>query len=254
MAPVSTLPRIGTAGWSVPVSCRHLFPDDGAVLEKYAAHFNAVEINTSFYRPHRRATYEKWASQVPEGFAFSVKLPREITHVRRLQASGDLVSRFAGEVAGLGPKLGAILVQLPPSLAFQPHDAGQVFHQLRHVSSAPIVCEPRHPSWFSDTAGQFLMAHHVARVAADPAPVAAAAEPGGSGGIAYFRLHGSPRMYYSDYSAEDLEGYSQRLEKLLQAGRGAWCIFDNTAVFAAMPNAMSLMALCGGGARQAGGP
>lgn len=251
MAAGAKVPRIGTASWSIPARCRHLFPGEGAVLEKYATHFNAVEINTSFYRPHRRATYEKWASQVPEGFSFSVKLPREITHVRQLQASDDLVSSFAAEVAGLGSKLGAILVQLPPSLGFQEQDAEQLFQQLQHNTSAPIVCEPRHPSWFSRTAERFLKVHRVARVAADPAPVPEASEPGGSDAIAYLRLHGSPRMYYSAYSAKDLEGYSQRLEWLLRAGREVWCVFDNTAAFAAMPNAMSLIEVLRNPARNA---
>lgn len=251
MAVGAKLPRIGTAGWSIPASCRDLFSGSGAVLERYASHFNAVEINSSFYRPHRRATYEKWASLVPEGFSFSVKLPREITHVRRLQACGDLVSRFGDEVAGLGAKLGVILVQLPPSLAFDRQDGEQVFVQLRKVSNAPIVCEPRHASWFSITAERLLALHDVARVAADPAPAPEAAEPGGSSGIAYFRLHGSPRMYYSNYSADDLESYSQRLAGLLRAGREAWCIFDNTAAFAAMPDAMSLMKIFEDPARKA---
>lgn len=251
MAVGARFPRIGTAGWSIPASCRDLFSGSGAVLERYATHFNAVEINSSFYRPHRRSTYEKWASQVPEGFSFSVKLPREITHVRRLQACGDLVLRFGDEVAGLGPKLGVILVQLPPSLALDRQDAEQVFVQLRKVSNAPIVCEPRHASWFSKSSEGLLALHDVARVAADPAPAPGAAEPGGSGNIAYFRLHGSPRMYYSNYSAADLEAWSQRLEGPLRAGREAWCIFDNTAAFAAMPNAMSLMTIFGSPAMQA---
>ena len=91
----------------------------GSHLERYGAILNAVEINSSFYRPHRTATYERWAASVPEDFRFAVKVPKAITHERRLKDVGDLLDRFLSEVSGLGPKLGPLLVQLPPSLSFQ---------------------------------------------------------------------------------------------------------------------------------------
>src|SRR5689334_3087872 len=114
----ATMIRIGTAGWSVPTRYRANFPASGSQLEKYATQLTAAEINSSFYRPHRRTTYERWAASVPDNFRFAVKIPKAITHERRLRDAGELLNRFLSEVAGLGPKLGPLLVQLPPSLAY----------------------------------------------------------------------------------------------------------------------------------------
>src|SRR5918995_5885915 len=104
---------------------------DGSHLERYAAVFNAVEINTSFYRPHRTATYQRWAASVPEDFRFAVKVPKTITHERRLKDADELLDRFLSEVGGLGPKLGPLLLQMPPSLSFQSGIADTFLSGLR---------------------------------------------------------------------------------------------------------------------------
>ncbi len=110
---------IGCAGWSLPKAYAGEFPAEGTHLQRYAQRLSCVEINSSFYRPHRTSTYERWAGSTPDGFRFAVKAPKEITHVRRLLAAEAPLEKFLGEVAGLGSKLGALLVQLPPSLAFE---------------------------------------------------------------------------------------------------------------------------------------
>lgn len=153
-----------------------------------------MEINSSFYRPHRTGTYERWAASVPEEFRFAVKIPKAITHERRLKEAGDLLDRFLLEVAGLGPRLGPLLVQLPPSLAFQDSVADRFLADLRSRIAGSIVCEPRHASWFTPDVDGLLGELRVARVAADPAPVAGAGEPGGWRSLSYYRLHGSPRI------------------------------------------------------------
>src|SRR3712207_233027 len=98
--PPSSPARIGTAGRSIPKEHAAPFPATGSHLERYARTLNAVEINLSFYRPHRTATYERWAALVPEEFRFGVKIPKAITHERRLKNAGDLLDRFLLEVAG----------------------------------------------------------------------------------------------------------------------------------------------------------
>src|ERR1700722_10325672 len=104
---MSTLPlRIGTAGWNVPSRYAERMPRNGSHLERYASQLNAVEINTSFYRPHRRKTYERWARSTSPNFSFSVKMPRAITHDLRLANCDTLLDRFLAEVTGLGEKLG----------------------------------------------------------------------------------------------------------------------------------------------------
>ena len=235
--------RIGTAGWSIPLRDAEAFPAEGSSLERYAARFACAEINSSFHRSHRPGTYERWAASVPEDFRFSAKLSKTITHKQRLLDSGELVKAFVAEVAGLGPKLAVILVQLPPSLAFDPEIAAQFFDLLLGETGAALVCEPRHPSWFEDEAGALLAERRVARVAADPAKLPAAAVPGGWPGLAYYRLHGSPVPYRSSYEPERLQAYAEAMAADLEQGREVWCIFDNTASSAATGNALDLMRL-----------
>ena len=86
---------VGTAGWSLPREAQPHFPAEGTHLTRYAARLPAAEINSSFYRPHRPATYAKWAASVPPGFRFAVKVPRVITHERRLADAGTLAAHFA---------------------------------------------------------------------------------------------------------------------------------------------------------------
>lgn len=172
-------PYIGCAGWALARALQDEFPEGASHLARYAAVFSAVEINSSFYRPHRRSTYERWAASVPDGFRFAAKLPRTITHERRLTACETLLQTFLDEVGGLGDKLGALLIQLPPTLAFDPSRAGTFLQAFRNLYGGGLCLEPRHPSWFIATADQLLSASRVARVAADPAVIPDAASPGG---------------------------------------------------------------------------
>ena len=230
--------RIGTAGWGRPREVAHHFPPQGTGLQRYAAVFDAAEINTSFYRPHQPKTYARWAAETPDGFCFSVKAPRAVTHDARLQDCGDLMRAFRSEASALGPKLGPLLVQLPPKLAFDAAVAAPFFEDLRTIWPEPVACEPRHATWFMPEAEALLVRHRIARVAADPAPYPPAARPGGWPGLAYWRLHGSPRMYVTPYDEERL----RRLAAQLLAGEAqeTWVIFDNTASGAAAADALRL--------------
>lgn len=234
---------IGTAGWSIPKTAAANVPGEGTHLQRYAKRLNAAEINSSFYRPHRRNTYERWAASVPSNFRFSVKVPKAITHERRLVDCEQLLHTFADEVAGLGSSRGPSLVQLPPSLAFDPAVA-EAFFMAAIASLGPkVVCEPRHASWFEPAADELLAAWRVARVAADPAIAPKAAQPGGWAGLAYFRLHGSPAIYRSEYDQRFLERQRDMIVATQDGNAECWTIFDNTASGAALPNALQLSAL-----------
>ena len=238
---MTSLPlRIGTAGWSVPSRYAAELPPDGSHLERYARRFDAVEINSSFYRPHQRKTYQRWAQSVPAGFRFSVKLPKAITHEQRLADCAALLDGFVGEVTGLGDRLGVLLVQLPPKFGFDRRVADRFFDDLRQRLDVPVACEPRHPSWFTFDVNEWLAERRIARVAADPAPVPDAGEPSGWKGLAYYRWHGSPRIYYSDYDEVALTALAKRLDAQRQHGVPTWCILDNTASGAALGNALAL--------------
>ncbi|RMH97455.1 MAG: DUF72 domain-containing protein [Calditrichaeota bacterium] len=230
---------IGLAGWSIRKDQAHRFPPEGTHLERYAARFPAVEINSSFYRSHQRKTYERWAASVPKSFRFAVKLPRQVTHYSRLKDTAAL-ERFLEEVAGLGEKLGPLLMQLPPGLPFQEDVVGVFLEALRERFEGVVVCEPRHASWFTPEAEGVLEDFRVARVAADPAPHPGADRPGAWRGCRYFRLHGSPRMYYSAYSEDFLQSLAEQLREAAHSSP-VWCIFNNTAAGAATENAFRLM-------------
>lgn len=232
--------RIGTAGWSIASQYADRFPNTGTALERYARRFSCVEINSSFYRSHRAATWTRWAAIVPDAFRFAVKVPRTITHERRLRDCSDLIDRLVEETAGLGTKLGVLLVQLPPNLDYQADIAEDFFARLAAATPARVACEPRHPSWFEADAERLLIDCKVARVSADPARVSAAAMPGGWRGLSYWRLHGSPVMYRSPYGAERLGAYAALIEREHEGTEPPWCIFDNTAAMAALGDAFEL--------------
>jgi uncharacterized protein YecE (DUF72 family) len=228
--------RVGIAGWSNPPAMRAARRAAQTHLAHYAAHFSCVEVNSSFYRPHRGATYARWRDETPPQFRFSVKMPRSITHERHLRGSAAEVSRFYGEISHLQPKLAAVLVQLPPNLEYSAAAVRSFFRSVPRMRGTVVTCEPRHVSWFSKRAGEALGRLDVSRVGADPARSAGADVPGGAHRFAYFRWHGAPRMYYSKYSDAQLAALAVKVT--LSKAKEVWCIFDNTAYYAAWDDAL----------------
>jgi uncharacterized protein YecE (DUF72 family) len=219
---------------------------EGSHLQRYATTMRGVEVDSSFYRPHRRATWERWAATTPADFRFAVKMPRTITHDARLADVEGLLDDFLDEVAGLGEKLAVLLVQLPPSLQLDQGVVNAFFDALRVRYAGAVACEPRHASWFGADANAMLASWHVARVAADPAAYPGASEPGGwlgEGGdgrdaLVYYRWHGSPRTYWSAY---DDAWLARRADDVRRWPSGAtrWCVFDNTAAGHALGDAIA---------------
>jgi uncharacterized protein YecE (DUF72 family) len=236
--------HIGTAGWSIPREMAAPLSPQASGLQRYATRFGAVEINTSFYRSHRAQTYARWARDTPAGFRFAVKAPRTITHDARLVGCEALLDAFIAETGMLGEKLGPLLVQLPPSLAFDQAVCERFFGALRDRFAGAVVCEPRHESWFDAAPETALRSHRIARAAVDPAPHPLAATPGGWAAWTYWRLHGSPRIYYSPYGEEALTALAARLAARSDAE--TWCVFDNTALGAAVENAARFRVLAEG--------
>ena len=232
---------VGTAGWGIPRAEQPRFPPGGSHLARYAKVLPAVEINSTFYRPHRAATLERWAATVPRAFRFSIKIPRTITHDQRLADSAGLLEEFLASIAPLGSRAGCLLVQLAPSLAFDARVARAFFTVLRNRFDRGIALEPRHASWFESRAERLLNEYKVARVAADPPRAEGGHEPGGWRGLAYFRLHGSPRTFYSSYEDGFLDSLAGKLRDLQRRRIPTWCIFDNTALGAGTGNALSVV-------------
>ena len=228
--------RIGTAGWSVPGKLK----SEGTHLHRYSQALTCVEVNSSFYRSHRAATWRKWNEETPEGFRFSIKAPKAITHTARLLNTQPLLNAFFEEIRPLGEKRGPIFFQLPPSLKFDSKVAEEFLATLRKLYQAEAVLEPRHSSWFNADANALLQKYKISRVAADPPQGAVeASEPAGDTDFVYYRLHGSPRLYYSSYDHD----YLAALAAKLASQKHSWVIFDNTASASAYENALELQAI-----------
>ncbi len=234
-------PLIGTAGWTIPRESAPRFPGEGTQLERYALQLNAVEIDSSFYHSHLPQTYARWAACTPQGFRFAIKVPKEVTHLRRLMDVAPL-ERFTDETSTLGEKLGTWLLQLPPGLAYNPVTVERFFERMRTLFDGNVACEPRHSTWFTPEVDRMLSLFRVARVAADPAISPLGTRPGGWSGLVYYRLHGSPRMYTSAYPAEFIGAFTQIVSRAA-ASAPVWCIFNNTAEGAAIENAFTLKVL-----------
>ena len=228
--------RVGTAGWSLPVKPKQ----EGTHLYHYSRMFSCVEINSTFYRPHRATTWARWAAETPANFRFSIKAPKTITHEAKLGNPGPLLKAFLEQLAPLKEKAGPLLFQLPPSLVFDPLVAEEFLALLRTLYPGEAVREPRHSTWFAPAAGTLLARYSIARAAADPPKGAVeAAEPGGDLNLVYYRLHGAPRTYYSSYEDHFLTGLAAQMKP----HSNAWVIFDNTALSHACPNALYFQGL-----------
>ncbi len=234
---------IGTAGWAIPKQNAPDAPGEGSHLERYSRVLSCAEINSTFYRPPRASTWERWAASVPETFRFAVKAPKAITHKVGLACTPEALHDFLQQAGALKHRLGPILFQLPPKLAFDGDVARPFLETLRTTHAGPVVFEPRHATWFGAEADALMREFAIARVAADPARVPEAAHPGGWPGLRYYRLHGSPRTYYSTYTAGWLKALAAGIAAHPEAD--TWCIFDNTASGAALGNALELQRLTG---------
>ena len=232
----SSAPRVGR----FRARLRRSAADPGPISSATRGVFRGAEINSSFYRPHAATTYAKWASCTPPGFQFAVKVPRLITHELALRRARVPLERFLAESAGLQEKRGPLLVQLPASHVFDRARGGPLLRPAavalrRRGGLRAAACRAGWPR----AADALLVRHQVARVAADPARAPGLERPGGWPGLVYYRLHGSPRTYWSRYDAAFIDAVATSLRSL-PASVDAWCIFDNTASGAAMENAQEL--------------
>lgn len=227
---------VATAGWGVPREHAGLIKREGTCLQRYSSVLGAAEINSTFYRRHRPKTFERWRNSVPACFRFAVKLPRSITHEAALASPATLLAQFFDDVRGLGDKLGPILVQLPASLEFDRRRARAFFRALRALHSGPVACEPRHAGWYGPAASAMFADYGVARVVADPARPLAAREPAGSDALRYTRWHGSPHVYWSSYSDDELRALADATLRAPPQSE-IWCVFDNTASGSALGDA-----------------
>ncbi len=240
---------VGIAGWSIAPALAGYFGVGKNHLERYATRFNAVEINSSFYRHHRADTYRRWADSVPTDFRFTVKLSRRFTHELALILDDGArieLRNTLRDIGELGRRMGPLLVQLPPSLAFAPRAAKSFFAELRDSVVGPIAFEPRHPTWRSAAASALIRSQKLTLVRADPSPLfhwEDYRDLVASTSLTYARLHGTPVIYRSEYGENRLHRFAEDLVSARRGSGALWAILDNTALGHAIPDALKLFSI-----------
>ncbi|SMC23026.1 Uncharacterized conserved protein YecE, DUF72 family [Desulfacinum hydrothermale DSM 13146] len=237
--------RIGTSGWIYRHWQGPFYPEGLSQrrwLEHYARHFDTVELNATFYRLPAEKTFLGWKHKTPDGFLWSVKAPRTITHYRKLQDVEEQLAEFLNRCALLESKLGPILFQLPPSLRYDEERFGHFADLLESVRH-PVV-EVRHRSWLNDRFFDQLDSHRIALCLSDTAGRYPYAEILTAPFI-YIRLHGSQKLYASSYSEEELQRWA---EKILSWQRPTYVYFDNDFQAHAVANAKRLQEILGAAA------
>lgn len=218
--------RIGTSGWEYGHWRGAFYPRElprDRWLEFYAARFDTVELNASFYRLPEAATFERWAQRVPSGFRFAVKASRYLTHVRRLRDPEEPLERLRTRATRLGERLGPILYQLPPRWRPNPERLERFLRAI--AGERDQVIEFRDAAWYQpdllamiERYGASLCLHDMAGSATAPNPV---------GALVYVRFHGAGERYGGSYSSQRLAAWADRIARWAGEGRSVWAYFNN---------------------------
>ena len=234
---------IGTSGWNYD-HWKGIFYHEGCPkskwLEFYAKNFTTVEVNATFYRLPKPKTFENWRLRTPENFLWAVKANRYITHIKRLREPIDSLTRFFDAARLLQEKLGPILFQLPPSLAFDANTAER-FCKCLSTYNHRCALEVRHPSWIQDRPLAIIKEYNIALCISDTAghyPYCEAI----TADFIYIRLHGSQELYASDYSEGELCSWARKIKKW---EKETYLYFDNDFEGYAPKNAIKLKEILG---------
>ncbi|NNM75453.1 DUF72 domain-containing protein [Sphingomonas sp. ID1715] len=236
--------RIGCSGWNYRHWRGAFYPEGLPVkrwFDHYAAHFDTVEVNASFYRLPEAATFAKWRDQAPPGFRYAVKAPRFITHMRKLKDCDDSMAEFLGRARHLGETLGPILYQLPPRWRFDRERLERFLHLL--PTDLTHVFEFREPSWLEPEVLALLDSHDAGFCAHDMQGLST--ERAATGAVAYVRFHGAGGKYWGRYEQETLTGWADWLRDQQAKGRSAWAYFNNDIHADAVADAKALQSLLG---------
>jgi uncharacterized protein YecE (DUF72 family) len=228
---------VGTSGWQYGSWRGRFYPAklrQADWLEHYAARFQTVEVNNAFYRLPEASTFEAWARRTPDDFVVAVKASRYLSHIKRLADPAEPVARFMERAAHLGPKLGPVLVQLPPTLAADLDRLDACLAQFpAHVK---VTVEFRHESWFSDETRQLLEKRGAALCLADSprrkTPVWRTADWG------YLRLHEGRASPHPCYGRRALSTWADRLAELWTRDEDVYVYFNNDGLGCAVRDAI----------------
>jgi uncharacterized protein YecE (DUF72 family) len=238
--------HIGTFGWSYDHWSEVLYPPgvpSGDRLRYYTQSFQTVELNSSFYRWPRLATFQGWRRRLPHTFQFSVKAPRGLTHAKKLYAPEAWVERIAACWHELGDNRGVLLVQLAPNHARDDARLGYFLELLPHWIRTSV--ELRHPSWNDEQVFAILEHHQVAYCVMSGAQLPCVLRA--TALFVYVRLHGPDpnHLYAGSYSNAELTWWADRLRDWDAAGKDAFVYFNNDGHGNAVRNALALRQLFG---------
>jgi uncharacterized protein YecE (DUF72 family) len=239
--------HVGTSGWSYDHWDGVLYPPGTPPRDRlahYVRRFGTVELNASFYRWPRTATFASWRRRLPSGFQLSVKAPRGLTHAKRLYAPETWVGRLTACWHELGDRRAVLLVQLPPT---QVRDDARLDFFLGLLPDwMRVAVEFRHPSWHDEAVYALLERHGAAYCVMSGAGlpcVLRATAP-----FVYVRLHGpdDAHLYAGSYPDADLRWWADRIGEWARDGRDVYAYFNNDGHGHAVRNAETLQALTGG--------
>ncbi len=230
--------RIGTSGWSYNHWKGVFYPESlskNKWLEFYSKYLDTVEINSTFYRKFKETTYKNWFKRTPENFIFSLKIPKLITHNKRLKETENEIEEFITITKSLKNKLRIYLIQLPPSFKFD-YTTLKDFFQLINNYDYKFTIEVRNKTFNNEMFFQLLNDFNIALCISDTAnryPLFMEI----TANFVYIRLHGSKKLYASKYSKEELEFWAK---KILEWGKDTFIYFDNDFEGHAPQNALEL--------------
>lgn len=231
---------IGTSGWQYWHWRGIFYPYDLKSkdwLNFYNQHFNTVEINVTFYRDVKPSTLKNWYTTVRDDFIFSLKLTRQITHFKKLKVDKEMIDNFTKKISILNEKLGIILIQLPPSFKFDEAVLGNFFSMLDKNFNYAI--EVRNITFIDDKFFNMLRENKIAFCIADSAGRYPYYEAITTDFI-YIRLHGSQKLYASDYSDRELIDWADKIKRW---NKRTYVYFDNDFMGYAVKNALRLKEL-----------
>jgi uncharacterized protein YecE (DUF72 family) len=218
--------RVGCSGWQYKHWRGDFYPLDVPVarwFEHYAARFDTVEINNSFYRLPEAATFARWADRAPPRFLFAVKASRFLTHMKKLKDPEEPLARLFERMEPLGRHLGPVLYQLPPGWKL---DRERLEHFLQVLpSGVRHVLEFREPTWYGDDVSALLERYGVARCLHDMKGSATGQERVGP--FVYVRFHGASGTYSGGYPEDRLERWARWLNEQRGSGREVYAYFNN---------------------------
>ncbi|MEU2335733.1 DUF72 domain-containing protein [Streptomyces sp. NPDC006654] len=228
---------IGTSGWQYKDWRDVLYPAGVPVrawLEEYARHFTTVELNNAFYRLPSRENFESWRDRVPGDFVIAVKASRYLTHIKRLKDPREPVDRLMTHAAGLGDRLGPVLLQLPPTLKADPPLLDACLSCFPRGTR--VAVEPRHDSWWSRETREVLESRGAALCWADirarpMSPLWRTTD------WAYVRFHQGRATPWPRYGRRSLETWVDRIATACPEKADVYAYFNNDPGGAAVRDA-----------------